>query len=324
MRAILVSEYGGPEVLTVAERPDPEPRRGEVIVETAAIGVNFLDVVARAGRRPGALPFVPGHEGAGTVSKVGPGVSGVTPGDLVAWAWPGVPSSYAEHVAVPAQWILPLPPGIDPETAAAVLIQGMTAHYLSQAAYPVQPGDTVLVHAGAGGVGQLLTQMAKLRGGRVICTVSTAQKEKRARDNGADEVIRYTETDFAAEVARLTSGAGVAAIYDGVGGATFEGNLGSLAPRGVLAIYGQAGGPIPPFDTARLVQAGSVYLTRTSLVHYARSPEALRARATGVFNLVQSGQLRVHVGGRYALADARSAHRQMERRRSNGKLLLIP
>jgi NADPH2:quinone reductase len=189
----------------------------------------------------------------------------------------------------------------------------MTAHYLSQAAYPVQPGETVLVHAGAGGVGQLLTQMAKLRGGRVICTVSTAQKEKLARDNGADEVIRYTETDFAAEVARLTSGAGVAAIYDGVGGATFDRNLASLAPRGVLAIYGQAGGPIPPFDPARLVQAGSVYLTRTSLVHYARSPQALRARATDVFDLVQSGQVRVHVGGRYALADARSAHRQMER-----------
>lgn len=324
MRAIVVSEYGGPEVLALAERPNPEPGPGEVVVETAAIGVNFLDVAARAGHRPVVLPFIPGHEGAGTVSMAGPGVSGVTPGDLVAWAWPGVPSSYAERVAVPAQWIVPLPPGIAPETAAAVLIQGMTAHYLSQSAYPVQPGDTVLVHAGAGGVGQLLTQLAKLRGGHVICTVSTAQKEKFARDNGADEVIRYTETDFAAEIARLTSGVGVAAIYDGVGAATFDRNLASLAPRGVLAIYGQASGPIPAFDTARLIQAGSVYLTRTSLVHYARDPQQLLARATHVFDLVQSGALRIHIGGRYALADARSAHRELESRRSSGKLLLIP
>jgi NADPH2:quinone reductase len=324
VRAIVVSEYGGPEVLTLAERPDPEAGPGEVVVETAAIGVNFLDVAARAGQRPGALPFIPGHEGAGTVAMAGPGVSGITPGDPVAWAWPGVPSSYAERVAVPAQWIVPLPAGIAPETAAAVLIQGMTAHYLSQSAYPVQPGDTVLVHAGAGGVGQLLTQMAKLRGGRVICTVSTAQKEKLARDNGADEVIRYTETDFAAEIARLTGGAGVAAIYDGVGAATFDRNLASLAPRGVLAIYGQASGPIPAFDTARLIQAGSAYLTRTSLVHYARGPQQLLARATHVFDLVQSGELRTHIGGRYALADAASAHRELESRRSSGKLLLIP
>jgi NADPH:quinone reductase len=258
------------------------------------------------------------------VSKVGHEVSGITPGDLAAWAWPGVPSGYAERVAVPAQWVLPLPPGIAPETAAAALIQGMTAHYLSQAAYPVQPGDTVLVHAGAGGVGLLLTQMVTLRGGQVICTVSTAQKAKLARDNGAAEVIRYTETDFATEVARLTAGAGVAAIYAGVGGTTFDGNLASLAPRGVLAIYGQAGGPIPPFDPARLVQAGSVYLTRTSLVHYARTPQELQTHATDVLDLIQSGKVRIHIGARYPLAHARSAHQELESRRSSGKLILIP
>jgi NADPH2:quinone reductase len=192
-----------------------------------------------------------------------------------------VPSGYAERVAVPAQWVLPLAHGIAPETAAAALIQSMTAHYLSQAAYPVQPGGTVPVHAGAGGVGQPLTQMATLRGGRVICTVSTAQKEKLARENDAAEAIRYTETDFTAEVVRLTAEAGVAAIYDGVEGTTFDRNPASLAPRGGLAIYGQARGPIPPFDPARLVQAGSVYLTRTSLVHYARTPKSCRqARRT--------------------------------------------
>jgi NADPH:quinone reductase len=271
-----------------------------------------------SGRRPSR------SSPAGTVSKVGHEVSGITSGDLVAWAWPGVPSGYAECVAVPAQWVLPLPPGVAAETAAAALIQGMTAHYLSQAAYPVQPGDTVLVHADAGGVGLLLTQMVTLRGGRVICTVSTAQKAKLARDNGAAEVIRYTETDFAAEVARLTAGAGVAAIYDGVGGTTFEGNLASLAPRGVLAIYGQVGGPVPPFDPARLVHAGSVYLTRTSLVHYARTPRDLQTRATSVLGLIQSGKVRIHIGGRYLLADARSAHQELESRRSSGKLILIP
>lgn len=324
MRAIQVSQHGGPEVLAITELPDPEPAPGEVIVETAAIGVNFADVVERNGQRPGELPFIPGHEGVGTVCEVGHGVARIRSGDLVAWAWPGVSSGYAERVAVPAQWVLPLPPGIAPETAAASLIQGMTAHYLSEAAYRVQPGDTVLVHAGAGGVGLLLTQMATLRGGRVICTVSTAQKEKLARENGAAEVIRYTETDFAAEVARLTAGVGVAAIYDGVGGTTFDGNLASLAPRGVLAIYGQAGGPIPPVDPARLVQAGSVYLTRTSLVHYARTPQELRARATDVLRLIRSGKVRIHIGGRYPLADARSAHEELESRRSSGKLILIP
>ncbi len=324
MRAIMVSENGGPGVLAVAELPDPEPGPGEVVIDVAASGVNFADIAKRTGRMPEPLPFIPGHEAAGAVSSVGSQVSGVTVGDRVGWAWPGVLGGYAERVAVPAQWIVPLPPQITPSTAAAVLIQGLTAHYLSHAAYPVRPGDTVLVHAAAGGVGSLLTQMVKLRGGRVIGTVSTAEKEKFARDIGADEVIRYTEVDFAAEVARLTHGAGVAAVFDNVGRTTFDGSLASLAPRGVLAMYGQVSGPVPAFETARLIAGGSLYLTRTSLVHYVRSRQELLSRVNDLLGWVISGELTVHINGQWPLADARSAHEELESRRSTGKLLLIP
>jgi len=324
MRAIMVSATGGPDVLALAELPDPEPGPGEVVVDVAASGVNFADIAKRTGRMPEQLPFIPGHEAAGVVSSVGSRVSGVTVGDRVGWAWPGILGGYAERVAVPAQWIVPLPPQIDTSIAAAVLIQGLTAHYLSHAAYPVRPGDTVLVHAAAGGVGSLLTRMAKLRGGRVIGTVSTAAKEKYARDAGADAVIRYSEVDFAAEVARLTRGAGVAAVFDGVGRTTFDGSLASLAPRGVLAIYGQASGPVPAFETARLIAGGSLHLTRTSLVHYAGNREELLARANDLFGWVASGELTVHVSGQYPLADAGSAHCELENRRTTGKLLLIP
>ncbi len=316
MRAIMVSENGGPGVLAVAELPDPEPGPGEVVIDVAASGVNFADIAKRTGRMPEPLPFIPGHEAAGAVSSVGSQVSGVTVGDRVGWAWPGVLGGYAERVAVPAQWIVPLPPQIAPSTAAAVLIQGLTAHYLSHAAYPVRPGDTVLVHAAAGGVGSLLTQMVKLRGGRVIGTVSTAEKEKFARDIGADEVIRYTEVDFAAEVARLTHGAGVAAVFDNVGRTTFDGSLASLAPRGVLAMYGQVSGPVPAFETARLIAGGSLYLTRTSLVHYVRSRQELLSRVNDLLGWVISGELTVHINGQWPLADARSAHEELESRRS--------
>jgi NADPH2:quinone reductase len=324
MRAIVVSENGGPDVLAYAELPDPEPALGEVVVDVAASGVNFADIARRTGRMPEPLPFIPGHEAAGTVSSVGSQVSGVTVGDQVGWAWPGVLGGYAERVAVPAQWIVPLPPQIAPSTAAAVLIQGLTAHYLSHAAYPVRPGDTVLVHAAAGGVGSLLTQMVKLRGGRVIGTVSTAEKEKFARDVGADEVIRYAEADFAAEVTRLTRGAGVAAVFDNVGRTTFDGSLASLAPRGVLVMYGQVSGPVPAFETARLVAGGSLRLTRTSLVHYVRSRKELLSGVNDLFGWVISGELTVHISGQRPLADARSAHDELESRRSTGKLLLIP
>ena len=324
MRAIMVSETGGPDVLAMAELPDPEPGPGEVVVDVAASGVNFADIAKRTGRMPERLPFIPGHEAAGVVSSVGSRVSGVMVGDRVGWAWPGVLGGYADRVAVPAQWIVPLPPQIETSTAAAVLIQGLTAHYLSHAAYPVRPGDTVLVHAAAGGVGSMLTQMVKLQGGRVIGTVSTAAKADFARENGADEVICYADVDFAAEVARLTKGAGVAAVFDNVGRDTFDGSLASLAQRGVLAIYGQVSGPVPAFDTARLVAGGSQYLTRTSLVHYVRNREELLARVNDLFGWLVSGQLTVHVSGEYPLADARSAHQELESRRTTGKLLLIP
>jgi NADPH2:quinone reductase len=324
VRAIVVSKNGGPEVLAMAELPDPEPGPGEVVVDVAASGVNFADIAKRTGRMPEQLPFIPGHEAAGIVSSVGSRVSGVTVGDRVGWAWPGVLGGYAERVAVPAQWIVPLPPQIELSTAAAVLIQGLTAHYLSHAAYQVNPGDTVLVHAAAGGVGSLLTQMVKLQGGRVIGTVSTAAKEEFAREAGADEVIRYTDVDFAAEVKRFTEGAGVAAVFDNVGHDTFDGSLASLAPRGVLAIYGQVSGPVPVFETARLIAGGSQYLTRTSLVHYVRDRDELLARVHDLFGWVVSGELTVHVSGQYPLADARSAHQELENRRTTGKLLLIP
>jgi NADPH:quinone reductase len=324
MHAITVSENGGPDVLVLAEVPDPEPLPREVVIDVAASGVNFADISKRAGHRPEPLPFIPGHEAAGVVSSVGSQVSGIAVGDRVGWGWPGVPGGYAERVAVPARWVVPLPAQIEASTAAAVLIQGLTAHYLSHGVYPVRPGDTVLVHGAAGGVGSLLTQMVKIRGGRVIGTVSTAAKEKLAREIGADEVIRYTEADFAAEVARLTGGAGVAAVFDSVGRTTFDGSLASLAPRGVLAMYGQVSGPVPAFDTARLAVGGSLYLTRPSLVHYARDRQELLARVSDLFGWVASGELTVHIGGQYPLADARSAHQDLEGRRSSGKLLLIP
>lgn len=324
VRAIAVSENGGPDVLVITELPDPEPGPDEVLVDVAASGVNFADIAKRTGRMPEPLPFVPGHEGAGTVSSVGSAVTSVSVGDLVGWAWPGVCGGYAERVSVPEKWIVPLPQRIEPATAAAVLIQGLTAHYLSHAVYPVRPGDTVLVHGAAGGVGSLLTQMVKLRGGRVIGTVSTAAKEHFARKAGADEVIRYTEVDPAAEVARLTRGSGVDAVFDNAGRTTFDASLASLAPRGVLAVYGQASGPVPTFDTARLVSGGSLYLTRPSLVHYIRNRQELLARVDDIFGWVTSGDLTVHITRKYALSEAPLAHQDLESRRSTGKLLLTP
>jgi NADPH2:quinone reductase len=324
MRAIVVSQNGGPDVLVITELPDPEPGPGEVLVDVAAIGVNFADIAKRTGRMPEPLPFIPGHEAAGTVASVGSGVTSVSVGGRVGWAWPGVHGGYAELVSVPAEWIVPLPPEIDAATAAAMLIQGLTAHCLSHAAYPVHQGDTVLVHGAAGGVGSLLTQMVRLRGGRVIGTVSTAAKADFARAAGVDEVINYAEVDFTTEVERLTKGAGVAAVFDNVGRTTFDGSLASLAPRGVLALYGQVSGPVPAFDTARLVAHGSLYLTRPSLVHYIRNREELLTRVTDLFRWVLSGDLTITISGQYALSEAPRAHRELEGRHSTGKLLLMP
>ena len=322
MRAIQVSETGGPEVLHLAELPDPEPGAGQVLVELAAAGVNYIDTYHRSGAYPMPLPFIIGSEGAGTVIAVGPEVSDITMGDRVAWV--AAPGSYAELTVVPAEQAVPVPAGVDIDVAAGCLLQGMTAHYLAVSVHAVQPGETVLVHAAAGGMGLLLTQLATARGARVIGTVSTAAKEQLAREAGAAEVIRYTEIDdVASEVRRLTGGDGVAAVYDGVGASTFDGSLASLRRRGMLALFGAASGPVPPVDPQRLNSAGSVFLTRPKLADYVASREELLWRAGEVFEAIQAGSLRITIGGRYPLADAARAHQDLQGRRTTGKLLLL-
>ncbi|MER5320048.1 quinone oxidoreductase family protein [Streptosporangium roseum] len=319
MRAIVVSATGGPEVLTYTDRPDPELNPGDVLVDVSAAGVNFIDVYQRMGRYPLSLPFVPGNEGAGTVAAVGEDVRDFSVGDTVAWA--NVMGSYAEKTVVPASRLLAVPDGVTADLAAAVMLQGMTAHYLTHSTYEVKPGDDVLVHAAAGGMGLLLTQIAKLRGARVIGTVSTEEKEKLARQAGADEVLRYG--GFSEAVRELT-GSGVHVVYDGVGATTFDGGIASLRPRGMMALYGQASGPVPPVDPQVLNQHGSLFLTRPTLVHYVATRDELAWRASDLFNWIASGQLKVHISHRYPLAEAARAHEDLEARRTTGKLLLIP
>ncbi|ACZ90073.1 quinone oxidoreductase family protein [Streptosporangium roseum] len=319
MRAIVVSATGGPEVLTYTDHPDPELNPGDVLVDVSAAGVNFIDVYQRMGRYPLSLPFVPGNEGAGTVAAVGEDVRDFSVGDTVAWA--NVMGSYAEKTVVPASRLLAVPDGVTADLAAAVMLQGMTAHYLTHSTYEVKPGDDVLVHAAAGGMGLLLTQIAKLRGARVIGTVSTEEKEKLARQAGADEVLRYG--GFSEAVRELT-GSGVHVVYDGVGAATFDGSIASLRPRGMMALYGQASGPVPPVDPQVLNQHGSLFLTRPTLVHYVATRDELTWRASDLFNWIASGQLKVHISHRYPLAEATRAHEDLEARRTTGKLLLIP
>jgi NADPH2:quinone reductase len=307
----------------LTELPDPVPGLGQLIVEVAAAGVNYIDTYHRSGAYPMPLPFIPGSEGAGTVTAIGPEVSTVSVGERVAWAT--CLGSYAEQAVVLAEQAVPVPAGMDTEIAAGCLLQGMTTHYLAVSVHPVQPGETVLVHAAAGGMGLLLTQLATARGGRVIGTVSTAEKEQLARAAGAAEVIRYTEIgDLAGEVRRLNGGQGVAAVYDGVGAATFDASLASLQPRGMLALYGGASGPVPPVDPQRLNSAGSVFLTRPKLADYVASREELTWRAGEVFDAVRNGSLRITIGGRYPLADASRAHQDLQSRRTTGKLLLLP
>jgi NADPH2:quinone reductase len=322
MRAIEVREFGGPEVLTVAERERPRPGPNEVVVKVAAAGVNFMDIYQRGGAYQVPLPWVLGAEGAGTVAEVGNSVAGLSEGGTVAWA--SVPGSYAEYVTVPADRAVPVPDGVSAEVAAAVLLQGMTAHYLTESTYPVKKGDAVLIHAAAGGVGLLLVQLAKRRGARVIATVSTGEKERLAREAGADEVIRYTETDFTEEVRKLTAGEGVAAVYDGVGKETFDGSLASLRIRGTMALYGQSSGAVPPVDPQRLNSGGSLFLTRPTLAHYIVTTAELRQRAGDLFDAILAGELNVRIGGTYPLDDARHAHEDLAGRRTTGKLLLIP
>ncbi|MEU5989210.1 quinone oxidoreductase [Spirillospora sp. NPDC047418] len=320
MRAIVITRNGGPEVLEPAERPGPEPGPGDVLVDVAASGVNFIDVYYRKGVYAQELPYTPGMEAAGTVAAVGDEVRDVSVGDHVAWA--NVQGAYAEQAVVPADVIVPVPDGVGLEDAAAALLQGMTAHYLTRSTYPIREGDTVLVHAAAGGMGLLLTQAATALGARVLATASTPEKERLARDAGADVTMGYD--GFADRVRELTGGAGVAAVYDGVGAPTFDGSLASLRRRGTLALYGAAGGAVPPFDPQRLNRAGSVYLTRPTLAHYVAERAELLERAADVYGWVASGAVKVHVGHRYDLAEAASAHADLEARRSTGKLLLIP
>lgn len=321
-KAVVVRATGGPEALEFTDVEAKSPGPGELLVDVAAAGVNFIDCYHREGRYPLPLPFGLGQEGAGRVSAIGPDVTGFAVGDRVAWAQSL--GSYAEQAVVPARGAVPVPDGVDDDTAGALLLQGLTAHYLIASAYPAQKDDTVLVHAAAGGVGLLLVQLAKARGARVIGTVSTAAKEELAREAGADEVIRYDQVDFAPEVRELTDGVGVAAVYDGVGATTFDGSLASLKPRGVLVLFGASSGAVPPLDPMRLNKAGSVFLTRPSLAAYVATREEQEWRTGELFAAVLDGSLAVRIGGRYPLAEARRAHEDLEGRRTTGKLLLIP
>lgn len=320
MHAIVVATPGGSSALEYTEVPDPVPGPDDVLIDIAASGVNFIDVYHREGRYPLPAPVIVGSEGAGTVSAVGSAVTGVAVGDRVGWQ--GIVGGYAEKAAIPAARTIPLPDDLSFELAAAVLLQGLTAHYLTHSTYAVKAGDDVLVHAAAGGMGLLLTQMVKLRGGRVIGVVSTEEKEKLAFEAGADDVIRYE--GFANAVRELTGGAGVHVVYDGVGAATFEQSLASLRPRGMMALYGAASGPVPPFDPQQLQKGGSLFLTRPTLAHYTATREELLSRADEVLGWVASGVLKVHISARYPLADTKRAHDDLEGRRTTGKLLLIP
>jgi NADPH2:quinone reductase len=322
MRAIVVGRFGGPEVLTYTETDDPRPGPGEVLVQVAAAGVNFIDIYHREGRYPLPLPLIPGSEGVGTVRALGRGVTKVAVGDLI--AWPLVPGTYAELAVIPESKAVHVPDGIEPEVAAAAMVQGLTAHYLTRSTYALRPGDDALVHAAAGGMGLLLTQAVKLHGGRVIGTVSSQEKEHLARAAGADEIIRYDREDFTARVRELTGGRGVDVVYDGVGRTTFEGDLPSLHPRGMLVLYGAASGPVPPFDPQRLQGYGSLFLTRPTLAHYVADRDELLNRAADVFDWISSGAMTISISQRYPLAQARRAHEDLAARRTTGKLMLIP
>jgi NADPH2:quinone reductase len=324
MRALVVPENGGSDVLRVDDRPLPSPADEEVLIEVAAAGVNFIEVYQREGRYPVPVPFVLGSECAGTVRAVGSAVTDVSEGDVVATT--EATGAMAQFATAKAVRVVPVPSGVAPDVAAAVMLQGMTAHYLVRSTAPVREGQAVLVHAAAGGVGQLLVQLAKAAGARVIATVGSAQKAAIARERGAEEVIRYDEVsgdDLAAAV-REASGGGVHTVFDGVGRATFDASLASLRPRGILALFGAASGPVPPVDPQRLNSGGSLFLTRPTLVHYVAGRDELLWRSSEVLGAVADGTLQVEIGGRYPLEDARRAYDDLEGRRSTGKLLVVP
>jgi len=322
MKAIQVSQTGGPEVLKLVDLPVPEPKPNEAVVEIKAAGVNFIDVYFREGRYPAPLPFVNGQEAAGVVVSVGADVTNVKAGDRVAYT--GALGSYAEYAAVPADRLVVIPDQIAFPQAAAAMLQGMTAHYLSHSSYKINRGETALVHAAAGGVGLLLVQMCKLLGARVIGTAGSEEKAALARAAGADEVIVYTTHDFEAETKRLTDGKGVHVVYDGVGKTTFEKDLNVLRLRGYLVLFGGASGAVPPFDLLELTKHGSLFVTRPSLQHYVASREELEQRSGDVLQMIVRGDLKLRIHRTYGLAEAEQAHRDLEGRSTTGKLLLIP
>jgi NADPH2:quinone reductase len=322
MKAIQVQKPGGPEALVLVDIPVPEPKPNEVVVKVSAAGINFIDVYFREGRYPAALPFVSGQEASGIVSKVGAEVKSFKPGDRVAYT--NIMGAYAEFAAVPADRLVRVPQGITDQQAAAAMLQGMTAHYLVHDTYPLKKGETALIHAAAGGVGLLLVQMAKNIGARVLATTGTKDKAKLAREAGADEIIVYSQQDFEAETKRLTGGKGVDVIYDGVGKTTFDKDLNILRPRGYLVLFGAASGAVPPFDLVKLSQKGSLYVTRPTLTNYIATHEELQQRASQVLSMILNGTLNLHIGHVYPLRDVQQAHRDLEARKTIGKLLVIP
>lgn len=321
MQAIRMHQTGGPEVLALETLPDPAPAPGEVLIDVEAVGVNFIDCYHRSGLYPQPLPFTPGVEGAGTVCALGTGVTDWQIGDRVAWA--GVPGSYAERIVVPTDRLVPIPATLTAEQAAAALLQGLTARVLTTETCPLAPGDSVLIHAGAGGMGRLLIQLARARGARVITTVGHADKIPLARAAGAERVIDRRQEDVLTACRDWTAGKGVRAVFDGIGAATFDTSLAALSRRGMLVLFGQASGPVPPVDPARLA-AGSLFLTRPSLFHYIAEPTALRAHAAAVFAALAAGELQLLIHQTLPLSDAAAAHRALESGLTAGKLLLIP
>ena len=323
MKAIRVHSLGGPEVLTWEDVPDPQPGEGQALVRVEAAGLNYIDVYFRTGLyKSPSMPFIPGQEAAGTVAAVGPGVTEVAVGDRVAFT--AVPGTYAELALAPAARLVKIPEGVASRQAAAAMLQGITAHYLAVSTWPLKSGDVCLVHAAAGGAGQLLCQIAKLRGARVFGTVSTEEKARIARAAGADEVILYSQVDFSTEAKRLNGGKGVDVIYDGVGRTTFDKGLDTLRPRGMMVLYGQASGPVPPFDPSILNPKGSLYLTRPSMGHYIATREELAWRAGEVLGWIAEGKLRLSIDRELPLERAADAHRALEGRETAGKVLLIP
>jgi NADPH:quinone reductase len=322
MKAIQVKQTGGPDVMELVELPVPEPKANEAVVKLAASGVNFIDVYHREGRYIVALPFTPGQEGAGVVVSVGSEVRSVKSGDRVAWSH--LLGAYAEYEAIATDRLVPIPSGVTDQQAAAAMLQGMTAQYLAYDTHPLKRGETALVHAAAGGVGLLLVQMAHNIGAHVIATVSTEKKAKLAREAGADEIILYTQSDFEAETKRLTGGKGVDVVYDSVGKTTFEKGLNVLRPRGMMVLFGGSSGAAPPLDPIVLTQKGSLFLTRPSLNNYMATREELMERSGAVFGMIAAGKLKLRIEHTYPLAEAQRAHRELEGRKTTGKLLLIP